>query len=59
MGMDACLFVFPPGLTAFVILMVGLTCWQLEWKADDTNDEGYHKNRNVAFRVLVGVTRPV
>lgn len=57
--MDACLFVFPPGLTAFVILMVGLTCWQLEWKADDNNDEGYHKNRNVAFRVLVGVTRPM
>lgn len=39
--------------------MLGLTCWQLEWKADDNNDEGYHKNRNVAFRILVGVTKPL
>lgn len=57
MGLPPC---FPPGLRTFVILMVGLACWQLEWEADGgTNDEGYHKNRNVAFRVLVGVTKPV
>jgi hypothetical protein len=38
--MDVCLLVPPPGRRTLGILMLGLTCRQLKWKADDTNDGG-------------------